>query len=41
MNLFKKTERCFADLAMAPLIGLEQKERRRRRNEIKAFTTKA
>jgi hypothetical protein len=33
MNLFKKIERGFTALAMAPLIGLEQRERERRLEE--------
>jgi hypothetical protein len=33
MNLFKKIERGFTVLALAPLIGLEQRERERRLKE--------
>ncbi len=33
MNLFKKIERGFTVLAMAPLVGLEQRERERRLEE--------
>jgi len=33
MNLFKKIERDLSVLAMAPLVGLEKKERERRLDE--------